>query len=161
MDSGFILPYLLLGSLEVERRLGHVHNFLTLELMTVRGVALYRTRDVNAPLPGTKILPDPNFININQFESTATSRSYSAAITYKGHLRKADIVAQYTLSRSLDSGSSMFSLPANNYDLQCAWCRSDYDRRHRLNLVLSYSLPSCFCAAGILNVCSGPTYVMT
>ena len=161
MDSGIRLPYLLQGSLAVERRLGHGQNFLTLELMTVRGVALYRTRDVNAPLPGTMILPDPNFININQFESTATSRSYSAAITYKGHLRKADIVAQYTLSRSLDSGSSMFSLPANNYDLQGEWGRSDYDRRHRLNLVLLYSLPAGFRAAGILNVWSGRPYNIT
>ena len=70
-------------------------------------------------------------------------------------------MAQYTLSRSLDSGSSMFSLPANNYDLQGEWGRSDYDRRHRLNLVLLYSLPAGFRAAGILNVWSGRPYNIT
>ena len=161
IDPGIRLPYLLQGSLAVERRLGHGQNFLTLELMTVRGVGLYRTRDVNAPLPGTMVLPDPNFININQFESTAASRSYSAAITYKSHLRKADIVAQYTLSRSLDSSSSMSALPANNYDLQGEWGRSDYDRRHRLNLVFLYNLPAGFRAAGILNVWSGLPYNIT
>src|SRR2546429_7394480 len=53
IDPGIRLPYLLQGSLAVERRLGRGRNFLTLELMTVRGVGLYRTRDVNAPLPGT------------------------------------------------------------------------------------------------------------
>jgi hypothetical protein len=161
IDPGIRLPYLLQGSLAVERRLGHGRNFLTLELMTVRGVGLYRTRDVNAPLPGTMILPDPHFININQFESSATSRSYSAVITYKGHFRKADVVAQYTLSRSLDSASSMHSLPGNNYDLQGEWGRSDYDRRHRLNLVFLYSLPAGFRAASILNAWSGLPYNIT
>jgi hypothetical protein len=107
------------------------------------------------------IPPDPNFININQFESSATSRSYGAVITYKGHFRKADVVAQYTLSRSLDSASSMNSLPGNNYDLRGEWGRSDYDRRHRLNLVFLYSLPAGFRAAGILNAWSGLPYNIT
>ena len=161
IDPGIRLPYLLQGSLAVERRLGRGRNFLTLELMTVRGVGLYRTRDVNAPLPGTMILPDPDFININQFESSATSRAYSAVITYKGHFRKADVVAQYTLSRILDSASSMYSLPGNNYDLQGEWGRSNYDRRHRLNLMFLYSLPAGFRAAGILNAWSGLPYNIT
>ena len=91
------LPYLMQGSLALEQKVGRGQNFLTLELMTVRGVHLYRTRDVNAPLPGSVIRPDPNFISIDQFESTATSRAYSASITYKSHFRKVDIVAQYTL----------------------------------------------------------------
>src|SRR6266550_3381442 len=97
IDPGIRFPYLLQGSLAIERRIGRGQNFLTLELMTVRGVELYRTRNINAPLPPTMSRPNPNFINIDQFESSATSRAYSAAITYKGHFRKADIVAQYTL----------------------------------------------------------------
>jgi hypothetical protein len=151
-------PYLMQGSLAIERRIGRGQNFLTLELMTVRGVELYRTRNINAPLPSTMTRPNPNFINIDQFESSATSRVYSAAITYKGHFRKADIVAQYTLARSLDSASSMFSLPANNYDLLGEWGRSDYDRRHRFNVVLLYSLPAGFRVSGIVNAWSGLPY---
>ena len=158
IDPGIRFPYLLQGSLAIERRVGRGQNFLTLELMTVRGVELYRTRNINAPLPSTMSRPNPNFINIDQFESSATSRAYSAAITYKGHFRKADIVAQYTLARSLDSGSSMLSLPANNYDLLGEWGRSDYDRRHRFNLVLLYSLPAGFRVSGIVNAWSGLPY---
>ncbi len=158
IDPGIRFPYLLQGSLAIERRIGRGQNFLTLELMTVRGVELYRTRNINAPLPPTMSRPNPNFINIDQFESSATSRAYSAAITYKGHFRKADIVAQYTLARSLDSASSMSSLPANNYDLMGEWGRSDYDRRHRFNLVLLYSLPAGFRVSGIVNAWSGLPY---
>src|SRR2546421_3592028 len=158
IDPGIRFPYLLQGSLAIERRIGRGQNFLTLELMTVRGVELYRTRNINAPLPPTMSRPNPNFINIDQFESSATSRAYSAAITYKGHFRKADIVAQYTLARSLDSGSSMLYLPANNYDLLGDWGRSDYDRRHPFNLVLLYSLPAGFRWSVTSNAWSGLPY---
>jgi hypothetical protein len=158
IDPGIRLPYLMQGSLAIEQKMGRGQNYLTLELTTLRGVELYRTRDVNFPLPVTAIRPDPNFKNINQFESSASSRSYSAAITYKGHFRKADIVTQYTLSRTLDNASSMNSLPANSYDLQSEWGRADYDRRHRFNLVLVYSLPAGFRMSGILNAWSGLPY---
>src|SRR6266853_758585 len=158
IDPGIRLPYLMQGSLAIEQKMGRGQNYLTLELTTLRGVGLYRTQDVNFPLPGTGIRPDSNFVNINQFESTASSRSYSAAITYKGHFRKADIVTQYTLSRTLDSASSMNSLPSNNYDLSGEWGRADYDRRHRFNLVLVYSLPAGFRMSGILNAWSGLPY---
>ncbi len=152
---GIRFPYLMQGSLAIERKMGRGQNFLTLELMTVRGVELYRTRNVNAPLPGTTTPLDPNFISIDEFESSASSRSYSVAITYKGHFRKADIVTQYTLSRTLDSASSLFSLPASSYDLRGEWGRADYDRRHRLNIVLVYSFPAGFRMSGILNAWSG------
>src|SRR6266550_3301878 len=158
---GIRLPYLMQGSLAIERKLGRGQNFLTLELMTVRGVELYRSRNVNAPLPGTTTPLDPNFISIDQFESSASSRGYSAAITYKGHFRKADIVTQYTLSRTLDSASSMSSFPASSYDLGAEWGRADYDRRHRLNIVLVYSLPAGFRMSGILNAWSGLPYNIT
>src|SRR5260370_34332444 len=158
IDPRIRLPYLMQGSLAIEQKMGRGQNYLTLELTTLGGVELYRTRDVNFPLPGTGIRPDPNFVNINQFEATASSRSYGAAITYKGHFRKADIVTQYTLSRTLDNASSMNSLPANSYDLQTEWGRADYDRRHRFNLVLVYSLPAGFRMSGILNAWSGLPY---
>jgi len=67
-------------------------------------------------------------------------------------------VAQYTLARSLDSASGMFSLPANNYDLLGEWGRSDYDRRHRFNLVLLYSLSAGFRVSAIVNAWSGLPY---
>jgi hypothetical protein len=107
-------PYLMQGSLAIEQKLGRAQSFLTFEVAAVRGLELYRSRNINAPLPGTTIHPDPNFINIDQFESSGSSRSYMAAITYKGRTHKLDVMAQYTLSRTLNDTSGISSLPANN-----------------------------------------------
>ena len=41
------------------------------------------------------------------------------------------------------------------------WGRADYDRRHRLNLVVLYNLPAGFRGAGIVNVWSGLPYNIT
>jgi hypothetical protein len=67
-------PYLMQASIGVERKLGRGRNFLTVDYTTTRGVRLYRTRNINAPLPETGATPDPNFVNIDQFESSGWSR---------------------------------------------------------------------------------------
>src|SRR5438034_676662 len=73
-------------------------------------------------------LPISNFNRIDQFESSASSRGYSASISYRGQLRKLQLIVHYTLARTLDSASTMTSRPANNYDANADWGRADYDR---------------------------------
>jgi hypothetical protein len=158
IGPGLRLPYLVNGSLSVERKVGHGENYVTLELATVRGVGLYRMRDINAPFPGSTVRPDPNFLTIDQFESSASSRGYSASLSYRGQWRKLQIMGKYTLARTLDSASSMFSLPANSYDADADWARADFDRRQQLNVVGVYSLPSGFMASVVFNAWSGLPY---
>lgn len=155
-------PYLLQGSFAIERKLGGGQNYLTIEYMTVRGVRLYRMRNINAPLPGTTIRPNPNFININQFEPSGTSRGNSLSFTLQTHFRrKLDVLSQYTLSRTTDDTGGLFSLPADNYNLRPERGRADFDRRHRLNFVATYRLPRDFRLGGIVNVSSGIPFNIT
>ena len=158
IEPALRLPYLFNGSLSADRKVGHGENYLTLELATVRGVDLYRLRDINAPLPGTGVSPDPNFLRIDQFESSASSRGYSASLSYRGQWRKLQIMGKYTLAHTLDSASSMFSLPANSYNANADWARADYDRRQQLNIVGIYGLPKGFISSFVLNAWSGLPY---
>lgn len=164
-DPNIRFPYLMQGSLAIERKLGRGQNYLTLELSTVRGVDLYRSRNINAPLPGTISPPNPNFVNIDQFEASGSSRSNSLSITYKGDVHKLNIMLQYVLSRTLDDvndGKNGFLYtPANNYNPQADWGRSDLDRRHRFNAVFLYPLRFGFHVSGIVNVWSGLPYNIT
>jgi hypothetical protein len=128
----------------------------------VRGLKLYRTRNINAPLPGSGALPDPNFINIDQFESSGKSRSHSLTVSLQSTLRnRLDLLGQYTFSKSMDDTSGMLSLPANNYDLRPEYGRADYDRRHRFNLISIYHLPWDFRAGTIVSMNSGIPYNIT
>src|SRR6266516_4301430 len=164
-DPNIRFPYLMQGSLAIERKLWRGQNYLTLELSTVRGLDLYRSRNINAPLPGTISPPNPNFVNIDQFEASGSSRSTSLSIAYKGDVHKLNIMLQYVLSRTLDDVNDVKNgflyTPANNYNPHGDWGRSDLDRRHRFNAVFLYPLRFGFHVSGIVNVWSGPPYNIT
>ena len=164
-DPNIRFPYLMQGSLAIERKLWRGQNYLTLELSTVRGLDLYRSRNINAPLPGTISPPNPNFVNIDQFEASGSSRSNSLSIAYKGDVHKLNIMLQYVLSRTLDDVNDVKNgflyTPANNYNPHGDWGRSDLDRRHRFNAVFLYPLRFGFHVSGIVNVWSGLPYNIT
>ena len=155
-------PYLTQASLGIERKLGRGKNILSVDYTSVRGVRLYRTRNINAPLPGSGALPDPSFIDINQFESSGRSRNQSLTVSLQTSLRKTlDILGQYRFSKSMDDTGGMFSLPANNYDLGPEYGRADHDRRHRLSLISTSRLPWGFRAGMIVSLNSGIPYNVT
>jgi hypothetical protein len=155
-------PYLTQTSIGIERKLGRGRNTLAVDYTMVRGLKLYRTRNINAPLPGSGVLPDSIFTDIDQFESSGRSRSHSLTVSLQTTLRnKLDLLGQYTLSKSMDDTSGSFSLPANNYDLIPEFGRADYDRRHRFNLIAIYHLPWDFRVGTIVSINSGIPYNTT
>ena len=73
-SANLVTPYSGNTSLSLERSLPKGVG-LTLSWDTVRGVHQYRSRNINAPLPGLLVRPDPTVGNLNQLESTGFSRS--------------------------------------------------------------------------------------
>jgi hypothetical protein len=72
-----------------------------------------------------------------------------------------DLLAQYTFSKSMDDTSGFASLPANNYDLRPEYGRSDYDRRHRFNLIGTYRIHWGIRAGAVVNLSSGIPFNIT
>src|SRR5260370_23793536 len=108
-------PYLMQASLGVERKLGKGRNFLTIDYTMGRSVALYRTRNINAPLPVTGIIPNPNYTDIDQFESTGRSRSNSLTTSLQTELKKRlNLLAQSVYSKPLSATRPSPSLPPHN-----------------------------------------------
>src|SRR5579859_8171928 len=141
---GMVAPYQIQGSVSVDKQIGKKSS-LSVEYTTLRGLKLFRMRDVNAPPPGTGLRPSPAFVKIDQFESTGSSRSNAVAVTYRtAFANRLELLSQYTWSRSYDNTSGMFYLPADNFNLAPEWGRSDYDRRHRLSLAGILQLPYGF-----------------
>jgi len=162
MAPGIRTPTLFQTNLSIDQKLGKGKNYLTLDYTYIKGFRLYRMRNINAPLPTTGQRPNPSFINIDQFESTGSSKSNILSATLKASPRpRFDFMAQYTYSHTIDDTSGMFSLPANNYDLRPERGRSDLDRRHRLNLMASYTLPFTFRFGTVVVVNSGIPYNIT
>jgi outer membrane receptor protein involved in Fe transport len=104
-----------------------------------RGVDLFRSHDVNAPLaPLYAARPNPAFGQIRQIESTARQAAHSLQVIARGHLApRLQGSVQYTLATAHNDTSGINALPANNYDLAAEYGRADFDQRHRLEALLN------------------------
>ncbi len=161
IDPNIRGAYAIQTSLGVERKLGR-QSYLSAEYTMLRGLELYRMRDVNAPLPATGLRPDPNFLNIDQFETSGSSHSHSFALGFRTAVRgRLQIVSQYTLSHAIDDTSGLSSLPADNFDLRSERGRADFDQRHRFNLAGVLKLPHGFGFGLVASVSSGIPYNIT
>ena len=128
-------PYVSQASVGIEQELWH-RNAVTAEYSVLHGVNLFRSRNINAPLPATGLRPDPDFLNINRIESTGSSRSQALTLTWRGRVGNVfKPYVQYVFSHTTDDTSGTFSLPANNYDLRAERGPADLDPRHRVNVL--------------------------
>jgi tetratricopeptide (TPR) repeat protein len=154
-------PYLFQSTLGVERNLNTATQ-LAVEYQMLRGVHLFRTRNINAPLGSSGILPNSNFGLINQIESSASLRSNALIVTLQGEfIDRFKGMAQYTLSRTTDDTNGTFELPANNYDVRSELGRSNFDKRHRFNFAGRYSFPGEIKIAAVLSLATGAPFDIT
>jgi hypothetical protein len=104
LDPAVKIPATLQYGISVERQLAR-STTLTINYSGLRGINLFRSRDVNAPLPpfyGAR--PNPGYSQIRQIESSADLESHSLEITLRGNVtRFFNGMAQYVLARSYDN----------------------------------------------------------
>jgi hypothetical protein len=168
VDPNLTTPSTTQASISLERVLWNRTTF-TVEYATLRGIHLFHLRNINAPLPGTGVRPNPNFFNINQVESGGRLRSNALAFTFRGRIGNFfKGVAQYTYSRSFNDTNGAepgagfpFALPVNNYDRRPEYGRADFDRRHRFTLAGTLEFPHGFRMASVLTLASNAPYTIT
>jgi len=172
LEPGVRMPYTLQYSASLERQLAK-STTLTFTYTGIRGVHLFRSRDVNAPPPPLYTTrPDPTLNVLRQIESAGDLESRSFEIGLRGNVtRYFTGMVQYTLGRADNnvSGttagggrtSGINNFPANNYDLSGEWSRSDFDQRQRFNM-LGTLTPGRYFKLGIsLALYSGQPYTET
>ena len=169
LEPGVKIPYTLQSSAGVERQLGKATT-LTVTYTGIRGVHVFRSRDVNAPTPPLYIArPDPNLGVWRQVESAGDLETHSLEIGLRGNVtRYFTGMVQYTLGRaynnvggtpagvSRNSGIDVF--PANNYDLSGEWSRADFDQRHRFSLIGTATAGKYFKLGAAVSLYSGQPY---
>lgn len=105
------------------------------------GYHLFRSRDVNAPAPSLYAArPDPAYGVIREIDSNGRQITNSLQLTVKGRVGHwFSGQTQYTLSRAMNDTNGLSSYAANDYDLTGEWAPADFDRRHRLALLGSFT----------------------
>src|SRR6266446_577850 len=143
------IPTVYVAGGQVERQLPH--NFTaSVGVYAVRVLHVIRTRDINAPLPGTidpitapsGVRPIAGSGDINQLEASGRLHQEQMFIGFNSRLNpQFSLSGNYVLSKTTNDtdgqGGSLF--PANSYDLSGEFGRGGGDVRHRFFLFGTYN----------------------
>jgi hypothetical protein len=135
----------------------------------IRGNHIYRSRNINAPLPYAQpdgsvafVRPVPTQGNILQLESSGLSSFNGLTFGYRTRLKgSTNLFANYTFSSSYNDTDGAFSLPANNYDLHSEWGRSPDNQRHHFQGGINGRLPGNLQVNTTLRWNTGRPYTIT
>jgi hypothetical protein len=140
----------------------------------VRGIHMFRNRNLNAPLDfgaltngvvqscsATTLLcgaPDLTRGRIEQIESTGVGSDHRLRVGFRKRLGSIlNLNGSYTFSSNYDDVSG--GLPADNYNMDSEWGRSG--ERNRLNMTANVRMPWNINADTIFNWNTGEPYTLT
>jgi hypothetical protein len=158
MDSNLVAPYNIISSVSVERTFKNT-LFLSGRYEFRRGVHLFRSRDLNAPLVGQS-RPDPLRGSVLNLESTATSRSQVLTFNVRQRFSVFTANASYSHYSQYNDSDGFFSTPADNYNLRSDWGRSTTPV-HQINGTVNAKLFMGVFLTGSVTANSGNLYNVT
>ncbi len=127
-------PYTIETALSVERQLPY-NVTLSVSYIGARTLHVLRSRNINAPIPGTGLRPFGNVGNIFQYESSGRFNQNQLIVNFNNRLsRKFSLFGNYVLNSAKGDTDGANTFPANQYDLTTEYGRSSIDVRHRFSL---------------------------
>ncbi len=141
-------PTVYVAGVQVERQLPHRFTMFT-GFYTIHSRHVIRARDINAPLPGSISLLNPNgtrpFGNVGeiyQYESSGRFDQNQLFIGFNNRFnRTISFSAHYSLSKTENDTDGGAQFPVNSYDLTGEYGRAGFDVRHRFHFFGSINLP--------------------
>lgn len=137
VDSALRAPYIMQGVLTVERQLPK-NTTLSVQYMSSRGVHELRSRNINAPLPGTYVspanpgvLPYPNLGLLELYESSGLFQQNQIVTSVNTRFSsKVSVFGYYTYGVANSNFDNVNSFPANQYDESTEWGRASFNARN-------------------------------
>lgn len=126
------------------------------------GYQLFNAVDINAPLPGTGVRPDPNYLRILQYQTTGRSRSNALLVSLERRSGPGPLFnVSYTLSRQLRSVEDFGFSPQDSYNPAAELALGNNNRTHQFVASVVWPLPYGFQAAGLIQTRSGLPWTVT
>ncbi len=157
-------PAVYVAGVQVERQLPYKFTMFT-GFYSIHIQHVIRARDINAPLPGSIGLLNPNGTRplgnigeVYQYESSGRFDQNQWFIGFNNRFsRTFSFSANYSLSKTDNDtdgqGSGLF--PVNSYDLTGEYGRAGFDIRHRFSFFGSINLPWQVSLTPLVNYFSG------
>ncbi len=148
-DDDLESPYTMQGVISVERQLPYRFTLAT-TFVSSRTLHMFRSRNINAPLPGTfvplvqcsGIRPFNTCNNFYEYESTGTLNQNQLIINVNNRLNpNFSLFASYILGKASGDTDGAGTFPADTYDMSREYGRSSFDVRHRFVIGGSFGAP--------------------
>ena len=142
IDSHLHAPYTLQGAMGVERQLPK-NVTLAVTYTHSRGVDMLRSRNINAPLPGTfdplvpesGVFPYGDVGNIYLYESSGLFTQNQLITNINARINtKLNLFGYYTWGKAESNTDGSGSFPSNPYNEKYDWGRAGFDVRNRVFL---------------------------
>jgi len=150
VDPNLQNPTVFVAGSQVERQLPRNITMFA-GFYNIRITHVIRTRDINAPIPGTITVLTPNGLRpdqsrgeIYQYEASGQFNQRQLFIGFNSRLSRAlTIQGNYSLSKTTNDtdGQGSNSFPMNSYDTSGEFGRATFDVRHRFTIFGTVNLP--------------------
>ena len=163
LDPRLRIPQIIQYSFGIERQIT-AKSTLSATYVGTRGIDLFVSRDINAPLaPDYLARPNAAFGQIRQIDSEGYQKGNSLEVTFRGKPSKYFAgQAQYILGKSYNNTGGITYFPGNSNFPNLDWARSDNDRRNKFDLLGTFEPSSLFSLGVALQAYSGkPVNVTT
>jgi len=141
------MPHTVRLAISVERELPYATN-LSVNYIYRADRNYPRSRNVNAPLPGTfdpkipgsGVRPFGDIGNIFQFETTGIANKHTLLINVNSRPTKTlTIFGRFVLSKEQGDNEDAFTFPANSYNVRADYGAVSFDIRANTNIGINYS----------------------
>jgi hypothetical protein len=152
VDPNLRAPYVVQMAAGIERQLPK-NITLAITYMNSHGVHVLRSRNINAPLPGTydPLSPDSGVrpyggsSDIYQYESSGLFNQNQLITNFSARVsRKLTLFGFYMLNQAKSNSDGAGSFPANQYELSTEYGSAAFDVRHRVFIGGSIETPYGF-----------------
>jgi hypothetical protein len=159
-------PYTMQAAFSVERQLPR-HLTVSATFITARTLHLLRSRNINAPLPGTfnpavpgsGVRPLGGADNVYLYESSGRLNQNQLVLTASFRPnRRLLLFGNYALNKANSDTDGADTFPVNQYDLSGEYGRSALDVRHRFFMGGSIGLPGAISLSPFVVALSGRPY---
>lgn len=131
LAAGIKSPYIEQLSLSVERQFPK-NTTVSLTFSDVRGFRTLRSRNTNAPFPGTSDRPNPDGGNIFDYESTGHFRQQQFIVNVNARLnRHYTMFGNYSFNNAHSDTDGAGTFPSSSYNLAVEYGRAAFDVQHR------------------------------
>jgi hypothetical protein len=149
IDPGLAAPRVYQSMMSIERQLPK-NITLSVNYVHSRGVHQLRTRNLNAPLPGTYVFGDaasgayplgnPNPLDL--YESSGIYKQNQMVVNANARVNaKLNLFGYYVLGRASSNTDGVNTFPANSYDESNEWSRAQFEVRNRFFMGGNVELP--------------------